>query len=67
MNNKKKGIEVVRALEGTMARDAIPERIWLDNGPPLDSCEFAKFANGWGFALTASSPKNSLDQLEIQG
>ena len=57
MNKNKKDTEVVRALTSIMACHGIPERIRSDNGPPFDSGEYAKFANGCGFAITTSSPK----------
>ena len=48
------------------SQHGIPERVQSDNGPPLDSGEYAKFANDWRFSISTSSPKFPRSNGEVE-
>ena len=66
MNRSKRGSEVVRCLKSMFSRHGIPERVQSDNCPPLDSGEYAKFANDWGFSISTSSLKFPRSNGEVE-
>ena len=48
---------VIRSLMAIFSRFGVPDTLVTDNGPCLDSSEFAKFADQWNFQHVTSSPR----------
>ena len=48
------------------SRHGIPDILFSDNGPPIDSNKFHDFAADWGFQHITSSPKYPQSNGEVE-